>query len=105
MKTRTGFVSNSSSSSFIINKKDLTKRQIDKINNHIEEAVKMSDPNKTPEGYDFQYGWKDTWTVLENETEVHMFTTMNNFSMYEFLIDIGIEDAAIKEGEEEGVWD
>lgn len=38
MKTRNGFVSNSSSSSFIIKKKFVTGEQIEAIKNHIEYA-------------------------------------------------------------------
>ena len=41
MKIRNGFVSNSSSSSFIINKENLTPNQIERIKNHIEVDVKQ----------------------------------------------------------------
>ena len=97
MKTRIGFVSNSSSSSFIIKKEDLTKRQIDKINNHIEEAKKMSDPKNTPEGYEFQYGWEDDWFVRESEDDLMLSTSMDNFDMHNFLIDIGVHRNDIKD--------
>ena len=96
MKKRKGFVSNSSSSSFIIDKDCLSKRQIDKIKNHIEEAKKMSDPNKTPDGYDFQYGWGDDWFIDEKKNNISGYTSMNNFSMNEFLADIGIDEEDIE---------
>lgn len=41
MKLRTGFVTNSSSSSFTIAKSNLTADQIDKIKNHIEAAKEL----------------------------------------------------------------
>lgn len=96
MKKRTGFVSNSSSASFIIDKDCLSKRQIDKIHNHIEEAKRMSDPKNTPDGYEFQYGWDDAWTINERKGYISGDTTMTNFSMDEFLIDIGIDESDIK---------
>ena len=97
MKKRKGFVSNSSSSSFIINKEDITKKQKNKIINHIDEAKKMSSPDNTPDGYDFKYGWEDTWSVRESEDELMLSTTMDNFDMYEFLIDIGVDREDIKD--------
>jgi len=102
MKKRIGFVSNSSSSSFIINKDNVSQKQINKIYNHIKEAKGMSSPNNTPEGYDHKYGWDDTWNVTENEREILMDTTMDNFDMYEFLIDIGVDKIDIEFGD--GVW-
>ena len=42
MKLRTGFVTNSSSSSFTIAKSNLTADQIDKIKNHIEAAKELA---------------------------------------------------------------
>ncbi len=95
MKKRIGFVSNSSSSSFIINKNDLSKKQITKIHNHIKEAKRMNNPKNTPEGYDFQYGWDDAWNIKETKYVIEGYTTMDSFSMDEFLIDIGIDDEDI----------
>ena len=91
MKIRNGFVSNSSSSSFIINKKCLTKEQIDQICNYKEvarvlgnyDSLELSDwqkkynediaSGKTPNNYPFlqvnicgKFGYLDDfWTIDE----------------------------------------
>lgn len=80
MKTRTGFVSNSSSSSFVIPKDKLTYEQIDKIYNHIKESEKHS------EYYDFSsLSEYDAWNISESEFYVNGYCIMDNFDMYEFL--------------------
>jgi len=101
MKIRSGFVSNSSSSSFIIERKNLTKKQISKIKNHIDEHNKM-DPLD-------QYNHCDGWSIYENLPEgyseyddkvkrkyrqghIEGYCNMDNFSMYSFLEEIGVLD-------------
>jgi enolase len=46
MKIRTGFVSNSSSSSYIISKKNLTEEQIYMIKNHVEYCYELLEKEK-----------------------------------------------------------
>lgn len=89
MKIRQGFVSNSSSSSFIISKKELSAEQIGKIENHIEYATENF-PN-------FKYtDATDSWAVEVTEEVVYVCTFMDNFDMYEFLLLIGVDDDNIK---------
>jgi len=79
MKIRAGFVSNSSSSSFVIPKRELTYEQIEKIRNHSEEAGKHS------EYYDFG-SVEDSWYISESEYYISGNCSMDNFDMHEFLV-------------------
>lgn len=84
MKNRTGFVSNSSSSSFVICLGDISDRQLNKIKNHIHFAQKM----RTIE-------WKnesDAWNIEVDEKKniVRGWTWIDNFDMHEFLAQIRV---------------
>jgi len=87
MKIRNGFVSNSSSSSFIINKKDLSKDQINKIYNHADNLEENNDlePDKN-----------DAWEITEDEYLIKGYTFMNNFDMEEYLEKIGINMSLVE---------
>jgi hypothetical protein len=90
MKVRNGFVSNSSSSSFIIPKDKLTNEQILSIHNHTIEA------NKHAEYYDFGCV-DDSWYIKENDFYIMGDCYMDNFSMATFLIDyLKIDRSIIK---------
>lgn len=81
MKVRNGFVSNSSSSSFVIPKKYLSEVALEKLHKHIEEAEKHN------VYYDFGcVDDLDSWSITENEDYVMGYTHMDNFDMGEFLI-------------------
>ena len=80
MKIRMGFVSNSSSSSFVINKKDLTSLQIEQIKHHSELGMRM----------DIPYATSDAWSINESDETIIGSTWMNNFSMTEFLRNIKV---------------
>ena len=87
MKYRTDFVSNSSSSSFVIQKKNLTENQMRAIRNHI------------PLGKKLNVGcalYEDKWDIDENETKIWGSTWMDNFSMNEFFEKIDINDSIVK---------
>lgn len=66
MKIRTGFVSNSSSASFIIAKADLSENQMKKLLN-----------------YDCKDG--DFWEISETDSLVKGWTIMDNGDMSDFM--------------------
>jgi hypothetical protein len=67
MKRRIGFVSNSSSSSFIISKDLLTEKQINEI---------------------LAYNGDDYWTINVNEWYVEGMTGMDNGDLSDYLKDV-----------------
>jgi hypothetical protein len=86
MKSRFGFVSNSSSSSFIISKHFLNEWQINAIKNHTTNLYfKRSGCDKY-----------DAWNINEDEHFVCGSTSMDNFDMREFLCMIGINPNVVK---------
>lgn len=89
MKVRVGFVTNSSSSSFLIAKKHLDKDQIKAIQNH--EIL-----GKTFGLWD---SWSFAWNIDENEDFISGYTFMDNFPMYNFFEEIGIPNQFVQWGE------
>ena len=88
MKVRRGFVTNSSSSSFIIAKKYLTKNQILAIRNHKLLGEKLG----------IDYSTTDYWNIEENDDFITGDTYMDNFSMKDFLEKIGVDSSKINWG-------
>ena len=85
---RTCFVSNSSSSSFVIKIYDLSQRQIELIYNHEDQIDKDSRCD-------------DAWTIREEEREgekyITGYTWLDNFDMENYLREVvGISDEFIK---------
>jgi hypothetical protein len=94
MKIRSGFISNSSSQSFVLLKYDgLKASQVNKIKNHIFFGKGLRIDGSREE---------DIWNIDEDELTLKGNTWMNNFDMEKFFIEIGIDMSKVRFSEEQG---
>ena len=89
MKVRTGFVSNSSASSFVLDKSKLTNDQTEMIHNHIAYAQKLF-PAPSCDYVDIA----DEWNVEDYEDLLWLSTGQDNFDMGRFLDLIHVSEEA-----------
>ena len=85
MKIRTCFVSNSSSESFVVYRKGLTKSQRRRIVN-----AKTMAPRLFPDLSNL--GYLCDWYIHDRGREIHLYTSMNNFNMREYLEILGLQE-------------
>ena len=87
MKTRLDYVTNSSSSSFLIMKNNITSKQAEAIKKHSQLGKKLG----------LLYS-EDAWDIDESQNFISGKTWMDNFDMGEFFETIGISSKGV-------IWD
>lgn len=103
MKLRTGFVSNSSSASFVIKLADLTPEQI--------EAIKNATVDQKTLAPGFTIGWldggvEDAWDIMLSDENVSGGTVCNNDCIWDFFDRLGIPRSIVSFCDDsDGPWE
>ena len=84
MKIRNGFVSNSSSSSFIIFLHKITDEQKQMIYNHIAIGQEI-DKKLKEQGKEPIYEYYEDWNIKEDDFSLWCSTSMDNFDLQGFI--------------------
>jgi len=101
MKIRSGFVSNSSSSSFVILRDAISNNQLDMIINMdywIREFINRDENNGGSENLmdKFCYYESDPWSIEVNDDYVFGETSMDNFSIGDYFEYIKVDMSFVK---------
>lgn len=99
MKIRKGFVSNSSSSSFVISKENLTEDQIWAVKNHgvVAKWLEAIERGKDSSAYSLYF--YDEWKIEETEVSLIGYTSMDNLDLRWVFEEIGINAEFDKYGQ------
>ena len=89
MKIRTDFVTNSSSSSFVIAKHNLDADQIEAIHRHVEMMAKLGLVSDEAEAY------PNAWEITESSHFISGYTFMDNLCISDLFNKIDIPDRVV----------